>query len=132
MPDLDESQGYEDFVVDLDAENVGSGEEFDADQERGGCPGGARWNTTCPTHPNMREFRRTWPASNQVILLKDMPLTGRLTNLWSVSADASPAEQKAGVRLLYFLMSKENQQIMNIQNGRDCRSTGRFLTNTRL
>ena len=53
----------------------------------------------------------------QVILLKDMPLRGRLTNLWSVSAQAPEAERRAGIRLIYFLMSKENQQIINVQNG---------------
>ena len=117
LPDLDESQGYEDFVVDLDAENVGSGEEFDADQERAAALEGKVEYYLSDTSEYER-VQADMAGVYQVILLKDMPLTGRLTNLWSVSADASPAEQKAGVRLLYFLMSKENQQIMNIQNGR--------------
>ena len=117
LPDLDESQGYEAFVVDLEAENVGSGEEFDADQERAAALEGKVEYYLSDTSEYER-VQADMAGVYQVILLKDMPLTGRLTNLWSVSADASPAEQKAGVRLLYFLMSKENQQIMNIQNGR--------------
>ena len=35
----------------------------------------------------------------------------------SVNGSSTEAERKAGVRLIYFLMSKENQQIMNVQNG---------------
>ena len=93
LPDLDESQGYEAFVVDLDAENVGSGEEFDADQERAAALEGKVEYYLSDTS-EYESVQADMAGVYQVILLKDMPLTGRLTNLWSVSADASPAEQR--------------------------------------
>lgn len=40
-----------------------------------------------------------------------------LTNVWSVSAAAAPEEQRAGMRLLYFMLSDKDQQTISIQNG---------------
>lgn len=116
LPELDLSRDYSDFVVELEGENQGSGEEFDAELEKEAAVDGKAAYYLSDTSA-YETVQQDMAGVYQVILLKDMPLRGRLTNLWSVSAQAPEAERKAGIRLIYFLMSKENQQIINVQNG---------------
>ena len=51
------------------------------------------------------------------VLVKAPEAKLMLTNVWSVSAAASPEEQRAGMRLLYFMLSDKDQQTISIQNG---------------
>ena len=116
LPEMDRSRTYEDFLVNLDEGNQGSGEDFDAEQEKETALEGKAGYYLSDTS-RYKTVQADMAGIYQVILMKDMPLKGRLTNMWSVNGSSTEAERKAGVRLIYFLMSKENQQIMNVQNG---------------
>lgn len=116
IPNLEETGGYKDFVVNLENEATGAaGEEFDAEAARAKMLEGKAGYYLSDTS-EYQMVQNDMAGIYKVLLLKDMPLKGRFSNLWSVYDKSPAAEKKAGVRLIYFLLSKENQQILNLQN----------------
>ena len=53
-----------------------------------------------------------------VTAVSGMEMKGRFTDLWSVSAAGTEADRRAGVRLVYHLLTAEDQQYMDIQERR--------------
>lgn len=114
-PDVSTSRGLEDFVVNLDQEEtVVTGDEIDAEAVKNRLLEGKVGYYLSDTS-EYQTIQSNMAGLYKVILLEDMPLNGRFTNLWSVWDGASKEEKKAGVRLLYFLLSKENQYTYNLQ-----------------
>lgn len=108
--------GYEDFVVYISDEKEAETPEEEERRKREMLKGKAGYYFS-----DTEEYGRIqedMPGLYSPLLMKDMKLCGRFSDLWSVSADAAEAEQKAGIRLLYYLLSEKNQQIMNLQGGR--------------
>lgn len=114
-PSVGETYDYQDFVVDLNQEAGESGQDFDAEAQKTQMLKGKVGYYLSDTSKYQR-IQNDMAGIYRVILMEDMPLEGRFTNLWSVYSKAPRAEQKAGVRLIYFLLSKENQQILNLQH----------------
>ena len=114
-PDVSKTRGAEDFLVNMDQEEtVLTGDEIDAEAVKNKLMEGKAGYYLADTS-EYQTVQSSMAGIYQVILLEDMPLNGRFTNLWSVWDGASQAEKKAGVRLLYFLLSKENQYTFNLQ-----------------
>ena len=115
LPELEVNGGYEAFAVDLEEEeqNV-SGEEFDAQEEKTQVLQGKAAYYLSDTSEYSR-IQQDMAGLYEVYLFDNIPVKGRYTDLWSVYGKASEAERKAGTRLVYFLLSKENQ--MKLQGG---------------
>lgn len=113
-PPITQQYGYRDFVVDLDQELPAGGTVMDTREQRERMLSGKVGYYLSDTS-QYQHVQSDMAGVYQVIQLRNIPLQGQFMNLWSVSSGASDTEQRAAMRLLYFLMSKENQQISNLQ-----------------
>lgn len=118
VPEVSTGHGEEDFLVNLaQEETVVTGDELDAEAVKNRLLEGKVGYFLADTS-EYQDIQSNMAGMYKVILLQDMPLEGRFTNLWSVWEGAPRAEKKAGVRLLYFLLSKENQYTFDLQYDR--------------
>ena len=108
IPGLEKSGGYAAFAVDLEEDSGASGEEFDAQKEKEEILQG-KAGYYLSSSLEYKRIQQDMAGIYQVFLMENLPLEESFTPLWSVSAKASEDEQRAGVRLVYYLLSMENQ-----------------------
>ena len=114
---LQTKRGYEDFVVSVELREDGENSEKTLEEEEKErekkFKGKAKYYLS--DSADYAKVQADMPGLYQIYLFSGTTVKARFDHLFSVSADSSPDEQKAAVRLVYYLMSEENQQTLNIR-----------------